>query len=278
MRTRFGESQGGRGAWSRSQSVALEELPQVDRSVLIGLCASCALVLVGIVFSGQILTFLSPTGLVLVLGGTVASTLVQFSLPDIQDAMVAARASLFVRSESPAERSAFLVQLARRAKEEGLLSLEQDARYLSDPFLRLGLELTVDGQDTEDARRILENEMRASNERAWRAAQVWDTMGNFAPAMGLIGTLIGLIQMLGALQDASTVGPAMSLALVATLYGSVAANLFFFPLAGKLRSIAHERSATKELTLEGLLSIARGESPLLLEQRLQSFVSLAGNQ
>jgi chemotaxis protein MotA len=95
--------------------------------------------------------------------------------------------------------------------------------------------------------------------------------------MGLIGTLVGLIHMLGALQDAATVGPAMSLALVATLYGSVAANLFFFPLAGKLRIVAQERELSKDITMEGLISIGRTESPLVLEQRLQSFILAAGN-
>jgi chemotaxis protein MotA len=102
-------------------------------------------------------------------------------------------------------------------------------------------------------------------------------MGNFAPAMGLIGTLIGLIQMLGALQDAATVGPAMSLALVATLYGAISANLFFFPIAGKLRLAAHEKAQIKEVTQEALLSLAASESPVMLEQRLQSFSSLVAH-
>ncbi len=119
--------------------------------------------------------------------------------------------------------------------------------------------------------------MRTSTDQAWRAVQVWETMGNFAPAMGLIGTLIGLIQMLGALQDPTTVGPAMAMALVATLYGSISANLLFFPVAGKLRLIAHEREQTKSITLEGLISIAQRENPMILEQRLRGFASLAAN-
>jgi chemotaxis protein MotA len=155
--------------------------------------------------------------------------------------------------------------------------LESEAAATPDSFLRLGLEVTVDGQKPEDVKRILQNEMRVANERSWRSVQVWETMGNFAPAMGLIGTLIGLIQMLGALQDAATVGPAMSLALVATLYGAVSANLLFFPIAGKLRHAAHEKSQIKEVTLEALISIASSESPVMLEQRLQSFTSLAAN-
>lgn len=272
MRERLSHAHG----W-REGALITEDAPQMDKSVIVGLCASCALVLIGAMLGGNILTFLSPGGFLLVLGGTLASTLVQFSTRDMHEAIEAARASLFVRDESTATRIGFLVRLARRIKEDGILILEQEANESPDSFLRLGLELTVDGQNPDDIKRILQNEMRVSNERSWRSVQVWDTMGNFAPAMGLIGTLIGLIQMLGALQDASSVGPAMSLALVATLYGSVSANLFFFPLAGKLRLLSQERAGIKEVTLEGLLSIARNESPVMLEQRLQSFVVAAAN-
>jgi chemotaxis protein MotA len=191
--------------------------------------------------------------------------------------MQAARSVLFLSHEQPAHRITYLLELSRRVKERGVLILEQESSRTADPFLRLGLDLTVDGQNPEEIARILQREMRTSNDQAWRSVQVWETMGNFAPAMGLIGTLIGLIHMLGSLQDASTVGPAMSLALVATLYGSVAANLFFFPMAGKLRVVGQEREFSKEITLEGLLSVARSESPLMLEQRLQSFVLMTGN-
>lgn len=265
-----------RESW-RSGSVFGDEEPPFEKSVLIGLCASCALVLFGALLGGNPLRFVSPGGFLLVVGGTLASTLVQFSTRDFQNAIHAARNALAVRSETPGDRIRYLVHLSRRVKEEGVLVLEDEAVSSVDPFLRLGLELTVDGQQPEDIKRILQNEMRIANDQAWRSVHVWETMGNFAPAMGLIGTLIGLIQMLGALQDAAAIGPAMSLALVATLYGSVSANLFFFPLAGKLRVIAQEREQTKDITVEGLLSVARAESPLMLEQRLQSFTSLAAN-
>jgi|688.fasta_scaffold37284_5 chemotaxis protein MotA len=263
--------------WARG-SVAREERPQVNRSLVIGLVGSVLLVVFGAVIGGRPLTFLSLEGMLLVLGGTACSTLVQFSARDLRSAMKAARGALFQRQESPVDRIQALVRLSRRVKESGVLVLEDEASATTDSFLRLGLQLTVDGQNPEEISRILQTEMRSANEQAWRSVQVFETMGNFAPAMGLIGTLIGLIQMLGSLQDAATIGPAMSLALVATLYGSVAANLFFFPIAGKLRVIAQEREQTKDITAEGLLSIARLESPIMLEQRLQSFISCASNQ
>ncbi len=254
-----------------------ETPPAVNTSLIVGLSISMGLVVLGAMVGGNPLTFISVEGLLLVLGGTIASTLIQFSTKDIRTAVQAARAVLFLPPEDPIDRIPYLVDLSRRVKEQGLLILEQEARRTGDPFLRLGLELTVDGQSAEEISRILQREMRTSNDQAWRSVQVWETMGNFAPAMGLIGTLIGLIHMLGSLQDASAVGPAMSLALVATLYGSVAANLFFFPMSGKLRVVAQEREFSKDITLEGLTSVARLENPMMLEQRLQSFVTNAGN-
>lgn len=266
-----------RPEWGRGVQ-ARDERPQVNRSLVVGLVGSVMLVAFGALIGGRPLTFLSAEGLLLVLGGTLCSTLVQFSARDIRAAIRAARGALFERQESPHDRIQALLRLSRRVKESGVLVLEDEAARSADPFLRLGLELTVDGQSPENISKILQTEMRSSNEQAWRSVQVFETMGNFAPAMGLIGTLIGLIQMLGSLQDAATIGPAMSLALVATLYGSVSANLFFFPLAGKLRVIAQEREQTKDITAEGLLSIAKLESPIMLEQRLQSFVTCASNQ
>ena len=251
--------------------------PQVNRSLVIGLCGSCLLVIFGASLGGRPLTFISFEGLLLVLGGTIASTLVQFSILDVRNALRAVKAVLFQHQDSPTDRMKLLIRLSRQVKADGMLVLEDQAARTTDTFLCLGLQLTVDGQEPADIARILQTEMKTSNDQAWRSVQVFETMGNFAPAMGLIGTLIGLIQMLGSLQEAATIGPAMSLALVATLYGSVAANLFFFPLAGKLRGLAQERGQTKDITIEGLLSVARAESPILLEQRLQSFVVLAAN-
>lgn len=249
----------------------------INMSVIMGLLLAAAFVFFGACFGGRPLGFLSLEGVLLVLGGTLASTLIQFSLSDLRSALAAARSALTYHIPVPSERIDYLLWLSRAVKEHGILTLEDEALTAADDFLKLGLSLVVDGQSPEEVKRMLRTEMRTSHERAWRSVHVWETMGNFAPAMGLIGTLIGLIQMMGALQDAGTVGPSMSMALIATLYGSVAANLFFFPIAGKLRVIAQEREQCKHITLEGLLSIGRLENPLMLEQRLQSFASIASN-
>ncbi len=243
----------------------------LNTSLVVGLVSACSLMVFGAFSGGTPLRFINPEGFLLVIGGTLAATLIQFSLRDVRVAIGASRSTLAQDLTSPGERIQYLLNLSRRVKESGILVLEEEATGIDDDFLRLGLSLVVDGQGVEDTHRILTTEMRFSTEQAWRSVQVWETAGNFAPAMGLIGTLIGLIQMMGSLNDAAAVGPAMAMALVATLYGAVAANLFFFPMAGKLRLCAQEREQCKKITLEGLMSIARLENPIMLEQRLQSF-------
>jgi len=244
-------------------------------SLVAGLVVVFAVLGSALALSESPLRFLNIEGLVIVIGGTIASTLIQFSLSDMRAAYQSLCSALMIEPISPRDRMTHLLELSRCVKERGLLALEDLAESERDEFLRLGLTLVVDGNPVDDLRRILKTEMEISRDRAWRSVQVWETMGNFAPAMGLIGTLLGLIHMLGALNNPATVGPAMSMALVATLYGSVAANVCFFPIAGKLRVIAQEKDQCKSITLEGLVSISRLENPMLLEQRLQSFASIA---
>jgi chemotaxis protein MotA len=239
-------------------------------SVAVVCVAACAVVL-----SGTPLRLLNLEGLVIVVGGTMAATLLQFSLSDVRTALVALRGAVSTMPLEPHECISQLMELSRLVKERGLLVLEEELEAASDDFLRLGLAMVVDGRPEEDIRRILRTEMEASHNRSWRSVQVWETMGNFAPAMGLIGTLLGLIHMMGSLNDATSIGPAMSMALVATLYGSVASNLCFFPIAGRLRLVTQQRDEAKTIIVEGVLSLARLENPMMLEQRLQSFALVA---
>lgn len=248
-----------------------------NNSLAMGLLAAVFILLSGVLTSSQPLQFVNVEGILIVLGGTIASTLIQFSLSDLRNAIGALRSAFITASCSPRQRMEALLDLSQRVKQYGILTLEEEAQGEPDDFFRLGLMLVADGRTLDDTKRILRIEMTSSRDREWRAVQVWETMGNFAPAMGLIGTLLGLIQMLGAMHDAASVGTSMAMALVATLYGSVSANLFFFPVAGKLRLLSAEREQCKIITLEGLLSISRLENPMMLEQRLQSFSSIVVN-
>lgn len=260
--------------WSRAQNFSLRDT-QLDYGIVAGLGVSLVLVLFGVALSGKASNFIDPMSLFVVLGGTFGATLVHFSTYDLRQALHALRDVLVRDPSHPSERIEYIVTLAQSVRASGLLVLERESESTRDPFLKRGLQLTVDGQSEADVKRILETEMRVFYERAGRAAQVFQILGNYAPALGLIGTLIGLIQMLGGLDNPATVGPAMSLALVTTLYGAVLANLVFLPFAGKLRNHNDEESLVRAITLEGLLALGRQENPIIIEQRLQSFLPLA---
>ena len=245
---------------------------ELDVGVLAGILISVLLIVVGVLASGQGIQYVSPGSLLIVLGGTFAATLVQFGIYDLKQASQAFRNILFNRVYLPEHRIHYLVDLAHSVRKDGLLVLEQAGEDAEDHFLRLALEITVDGQGADNVKRILENEQRSTADRHRRAINVFQTMGSYAPAMGLIGTLIGLIQLLGALDDPATVGPAMSVALVTTLYGAILANLVFLPIAGKLRNRSDEEGLIKKITIEGMIGISKNESPIVVEQRLQSFM------
>ncbi len=247
-----------------------------DRSLLVALLLISLLGILSIASSSTVLGFFNPFGLCIVIGGTFAAALIQYSQADLQYALESAKRALFDLSATPLERMDYLKQLAQAVKRNGLIVLDREADMVRDPFLRFALEVAADGQPVEEIRRLLELEIQASRDRAERAADVFETMAIYSPAMGLIGTLLGLVEMLGNLQDAATVGPAMSVALLTTLYGAIIANFICAPMAGKLRNIVAEQATLKRLTLEGVACLRREESPVILEQKLQSFTALAG--
>ena len=258
--------------------LAVDEPPfmgGLDRGVVSGVAICLGLVVVGIAFGGSAGNFVSPVGLVIALGGTIGSTLVHFSLTDIKYAWAALKDVMVERKYDPLARIQYMVGLAQDVRKRGVLVLDEEAEKITDPFLKLAFQLTVDAQGAEDIRRILGTEIKMANDRAWRSVQIFETMGTYAPAMGLIGTLLGLIHMLGALDDPAKVGPAMAMALVTTLYGAVMANMFFLPVAGKLKNRNEEGAVLKAITIEGVISIGKQENPIVVEQRLQSFKPLA---
>lgn len=263
---------------TRVASGLLLEDREIDRTVVLGIGMALALIALAVALGGEILRFFDPLSLMIVLGGSLGATLTSFSVHDLGYAWQSFRSVFFTKVFYPLERANYLIELAQAVKRNGLLVLDEEANRVEDPFLRLALQITVDGQSQEDTKRILENEMRTSQEKAYRAVQVFETLASYAPAMGLIGTLIGLIQMMGTLNDPERVGPAMALALVATLYGAMLANLVFMPVAGKLKNRSEEALLVKNITLEGVLSLAKQENALILEQKLLSFLPLIANK
>jgi chemotaxis protein MotA len=166
-----------------------------------------------------------------------------------------------------------LADMATRARKEGLLSLQASTDDVDDPFYKAGLQLVIDGQEADTIEQILTTELQYLEERHKVGAELMKAMGTFAPAFGMIGTIIGLIQMLGSMEDPSSIGPSMAIALVTTFYGALLANAVFLPMATKLQTLSSFEVQNKTLIMEGLLSIHAGDNPRILRQKLSSFVS-----
>lgn len=244
----------------------------MDISTIIGLILGLAFVIGGIVTSGDISSYFDLPSIIIVLGGTIASTLASFPLENFFNTFKIIKKA-FVRDEiSPDNVIEEIINLANVARKEGLLSLEEYAENLDDDFLQKGIMLIVDGTDPELVRNILETELVFLEERHTEGQSIFETMGTYSPAFGMLGTLIGLINMLRYLDDPSTIGPNMSVALVTTFYGSMLANVVFLPMAQKLKIRSKSEILVKELMVEGLLSIQAGENPRIIEEKLKTFI------
>lgn len=221
---------------------------------------------------GSIVTFYNLPSIVIVLGGTLAGTLVAYPLTKVKESFIIAKKVFTTKKLDAGETITKIIEIANIARREGLLALEEAAENIEDAFLQKGVMLIVDGTDPELVRNILETELAFLEERHDEGKSIFDTLGSLAPAFGMIGTLIGLINMLRKLEDPSTVGPSMSVALITTFYGALLANLIFIPISAKLKIRSREEILIKELMVEGLLSIQAGENPRIIEVKLKSFL------
>jgi len=242
----------------------------MDIATIIGLVAAWALIAISIAISGGFAGFLNIPSLLIVVGGTLAALLMAFSLPDFIAGLKA-----FMKAIKPGippfeEEVAYIVSIAQKARKDGILSLENELAeyYAHDPFLGNAIKMVVDGADAETLEKILEA-MLENEEKKWKLeVSFWEQFSALAPAYGMIGTLIGLIQMLKNLNDPSTLGPAMAVALITTLYGALMANALGGPIANKLKIYAERALLVKQLYAEGLLMILKGENPRVIEQKL----------
>lgn len=251
----------------------LYRLRPMDVSTVIGIVAGISLLLAAIAADGSIMGFWDVPSILVVLGGTVAATLVNHSLSDVRRVMGMVRVAFTRQAYSGIELIDQLVGLAEKARREGLLAMEEEAAQIEDAFLKKGIQLIVDGTDPDLVRSVLEIELAFQEERHRAGQGIFEDMGAYAPAFGMIGTLIGLINMLADIDDAEKIAPGMALALITTLYGSVLANLVFLPIAGKLRSRSNEEVLYRQIMMEGILSIQAGENPRLVEEKLTAFLS-----
>ncbi len=245
----------------------------MDLATIIGIASGFLILIIAIASRPGAMMFLEPASLAIVLGGTIAATLVTYPLKDVMGAMKVANKAFLHKAKPVHDIISKLVDLSRKARVEGLLALEKDINEIDDEFIQKGLQLMVDGTETEVLRDIMSTELENLEDRHTSGQGIFKTMGIYSPAFGMAGTLIGLIQMLSQLDDPSKIGAGMATALITTLYGVVFANLLFLPIAGKLKLRSQAEVVTKELTIEGICSIQAGDNPRLLRDKLVTFVA-----
>jgi chemotaxis protein MotA len=222
---------------------------------------------------GDLKAFINPSALVLVFGGTFGATMMSFPLSEIMQIPAILKHAFKSGHDSPASIIQKLVTFAERARREGLLALEEEARDITDEFLKKGVQLAVDGTDPELVRVIMQTDIAFLEERHNSGANVFLTMGGFAPTLGVIGTVAGLVHMLANLSDPSSMGPSIASAFIATLMGVSSANLVFLPIGNKLKHTSQHELLMKEIMMEGILAIQAGDNPRVVEEKLKAFLS-----
>ncbi len=245
----------------------------MDIASIVGIIAGFGLMLSAILLGGSLMLFIDIPSMVIVGGGTIASTLVNYTLADVLGVIGPLRKAFFNKDVDPRGLITKLVEFATIARREGILALESHAQNAEDEFLGKSIQLAIDGTAPELIRDILTTEVAFMEDRHNRGQAIITAMGTFAPAFGMIGTLIGLVQMLANMSDPSQIGAGMAVALLTTLYGAVLANVLFMPAAGKLKVRTAGELLTKEITIEGILAIQSGDNPRVVEQKLKAFLS-----
>ncbi len=246
----------------------------MDWSTLFGIIVGTILIFAGIVMDGGILNdYMSTSSVLIVIGGTLASTMVNYSPKQFFGIFKIAKNALIKHNYDLNHTIEKILELATMARREGLLSLDKVAEDIEEPFLKKGIMLVVDGTDPELVKNIMETELVFMEQRHQKGQAIFQSMGEYSPAYGMIGTLIGLINMLKNLDSAEILGKSMATALITTFYGIILADLVFLPIAGKLKINSDDEISYNELILEGLLSIQAGENPKIVEEKLNSFVA-----
>jgi len=246
---------------------------RMDLMTVLGIVLGLSLVLGAIAMEGSLVIFWSFSSLMITVGGSFAALLINFQVPQIKMVFQVTKQAFLEDVKDIGEYISIFVALGQKARREGLLALEDDLAQLDDEFLASGMQMVIDGLDPETIRDITETEIEATAARHRLGQDVFRTWGSLAPAFGMIGTLIGLIQMLVNLDDPSSIGPGMAVALITTFYGSLLANLLFIPLAGKLSIRSEAESTIRMAIIEGVLAIQAGTNPRILQEKLKAFAS-----
>ncbi len=248
----------------------------MDKATWGGVLLAVAGIAAGLLLEGgNFSQVLQPTAALIVFGGTIGAVLIQFPLAVVIGSILRLGHIFFEPKRNPAKLVQELVKYAYQARRDGIVSIDAEIENIQDPFLKKALMLAVDGSEPQELRKIMELDMDNQAEYEESFAQVFDSAGGFAPTIGILGAVLGLIQVMQHLDKIDEVGRGIAVAFVATIYGVGSANLFFLPSAGKLKIRMREEQVLREMTLEGVVSILEGMNPRMLETKLWGFLTEA---
>lgn len=252
----------------------------MDLATIIGMILGMGLVGYAMISGGGVEAFVSPSSVMIVIGGAIASVMTSTSLANFLKSGKIFSKAVFHKDQSTQKLIGDLVGYAEIARRDGILSLENATKDAEDPFIIKGIQMAVDGTDPDLIEQIMNNELEAIADRHSVGKAIFDAIGRYAPAYGMIGTLVGLVLMLRSMDDPSTLGPSMAMALITTLYGSMFANMFALPIADKLGARNEEELLLKSIIIKGVMSIQSGDNPRIVEQKLKTFLppSMRGDE
>ena len=245
----------------------------MDIATIIGVLFGLVVVIGSIIAGGGAMAFIHIPSIAITMGGMLCATMIHFSLPQFLGIFSIVRKTIVTKIPSPSELIQKMVNYAAINRRDGALALEQEIQNVNDLFFVKGLQMLVDGQDTENIRELMSLEIQYLQDRHSSGKKILEFMGAAAPAFGMIGTLIGLVQMLRNLDSPEQIGAGMAVALLTTFYGAFAANLIFIPLAGKLGIYSKAEVTAMEMITEGICAIAQGENPTAVREKMQAFIS-----
>ena len=248
----------------------------MDLATIIGLISGTGLIVTSIVLGGSASVFFNVPSLLIVVGGTFATSFIKFTLSDVLNSIQVGMKAFLVKVEPPEDIIQTMIGYAKMAKKEGLISLDQENP--KDPFMAKALRYLSDGYDEHLIEEMLNKDIRMTVTRHTTGQNVFKGMGDSAPAFGMIGTLIGLVQMLSNMSDPSSIGPSMAVALLTTLYGALIANFVCLPLADKLALRSQQEQQTKSIIREAAVGINQALSPMVLEESLKIYLAPTGRR
>ncbi len=244
----------------------------MDLATIIGILSGLILIGTTILGTGNVDIYVHIPSMMIVVGGAMAAILVNFPLKEVVGVMRVVRKAFTNEISREVHLIERFIDISIRTRREGILAIDSELRKIKDPFMRIGLEMAVDGTEPEVIKDVMETELTFLVERHERGQQIFTSLGTYAPAFGMIGTLIGLISMLKNLNDPTSIGQGMAVALITTFYGTFLANLVFLPIAGKLKNRTDDEIVRKRMIIDGILAIQNGEHPRNIEKKLLNYL------